>query len=40
MWDECGMARTEEGLKKAIQDIKSLRDDFWKNVNVPGGLTR
>jgi len=38
MWDECGMARTEEGLKKAIQDIKSLRDDFWKNVNVPGGI--
>ena len=38
MWDECGMARTEKGLKKAIQDIKSLRDDFWKNVNVPGGI--
>ncbi len=38
MWDECGMARTEEGLKKAMEDIKSLRDDFWKNVNVPGGL--
>ena len=38
MWDECGMARTEEGLKKAIQDIKSLRDDFWENVNVPGGI--
>ena len=38
MWDECGMARTEVGLKKAIQDIKSLRDDFWKNVNVPGGI--
>ena len=38
MWDECGMARTEEGLKKAMRDIKDLRDDFWKNVNVPGGL--
>ena len=38
MWDECGMARTEEGLKKAMEDIKNLRDDFWKNVNVPGGL--
>ncbi|MEC7936874.1 MAG: fumarate reductase/succinate dehydrogenase flavoprotein subunit [Bacteroidota bacterium] len=38
MWDECGMARTEEGLKKAMKDIKNLRDDFWKNVNVPGGL--
>ena len=38
MWDECGMARTEEGLKKAMKDIKDLRDDFWKNVKVPGGL--
>ena len=38
MWDECGMARTKEGLKKAMKDIKDLRDDFWKNVNVPGGL--
>ena len=38
MWDECGMARTEDGLKKAMKDIKELRDDFWKNVNVPGGL--
>ena len=38
MWDECGMARTEEGLKKAMEDIKNLRDDFWNNVNVPGGL--
>ena len=38
MWDECGMARTEEGLKKAMEEIKNLRDDFWKNVNVPGGL--
>ncbi|MEC8407641.1 MAG: fumarate reductase/succinate dehydrogenase flavoprotein subunit [Bacteroidota bacterium] len=38
MWDECGMARTEKGLKKAMEDIKNLRDDFWKNVNVPGGL--
>ncbi len=38
MWDECGMARTEDGLKKAMKEIKDLRDDFWKNVNVPGGL--
>ena len=38
MWDECGMARTEDGLKKAMKDIKDLRDDFWKNVKVPGGL--
>ena len=36
MWDECGMARTKEGLTKAIADIRALRDDFWQNVAVPG----
>jgi succinate dehydrogenase / fumarate reductase flavoprotein subunit len=36
MWDKCGMARTEKGLKEAISEIKGLRDDFWKNVSVPG----
>ena len=36
MWDKCGMARTEQGLKGAIAEIKELREDFWKNVNVPG----
>ena len=38
MWDKCGMARTEPGLKEAIKEIKELREDFWKNVKVPGGL--
>jgi len=36
MWDYVGMARNEEGLKKAIIEIKKLREDFWKNVYVPG----
>jgi succinate dehydrogenase / fumarate reductase flavoprotein subunit len=36
MWDKCGMSRNEEGLKEAIAEIKALREDFWKNVNVPG----
>lgn len=36
MWNECGMARTEEGLKKAIKEIQELREEFWKNVIVPG----
>ncbi len=36
MWDKCGMARTEKGLKEAMAEIKSLREDFWKNVSVPG----
>ena len=37
MWDKCGMARTEEGLLEAINEIKELREDFWRNVKVPGG---
>ncbi len=36
MWDKCGMARTEKGLMEAINEIKALREDFWKNVKVPG----
>jgi succinate dehydrogenase / fumarate reductase flavoprotein subunit len=36
MWDQCGMARNEAGLKQAIQDIRALREEFWKNVRVPG----
>jgi succinate dehydrogenase / fumarate reductase, flavoprotein subunit len=36
MWDKCGMARNEKGLKEAIQEIKALRDEFWKDVRVTG----
>jgi succinate dehydrogenase / fumarate reductase flavoprotein subunit len=36
-WDNCGMARTEAGLEKAISEIASLRDEFWKDVKVLGG---
>ncbi len=36
MWDNCGMARTAEKLKKALTEIPLLREDFWKNVTVPG----
>lgn len=38
MWDYVGMSRNEEGLKKAIEKIKALRDIFWKDVKVPGEL--
>ena len=37
MWDKCGMARNAQGLNEAISEIKTLREDFWKNVSVPGG---
>jgi succinate dehydrogenase / fumarate reductase flavoprotein subunit len=38
MWDYCGMARTAEGLTKARQMVRKLRDEFWKDVKVTGGL--
>jgi succinate dehydrogenase / fumarate reductase flavoprotein subunit len=36
MWEDCGMARTKETLTNAIQQIPALREEFWKNVVVPG----
>ena len=36
MWNECGMSRSEAGLKKAIADIRALRDEFYSDVRVPG----
>ena len=36
MWDQCGMARSEASLQKAISEIRALRERFWKEVAVPG----
>ena len=36
MWNKCGMARNEQGLKEAIEEIAALREDFYKNVKIPG----
>jgi succinate dehydrogenase / fumarate reductase flavoprotein subunit len=36
MWDKVGMSRNEKGLKEAIKEIKELREEFWKDVKVPG----
>ncbi len=36
MWEYCGMGRNETGLKKALELIPKLREEFWKNVRVPG----
>jgi len=38
MWDYVGMARNKEGLEKAIKEIKELREEFWKDVKVPGSM--
>jgi succinate dehydrogenase / fumarate reductase flavoprotein subunit len=36
LWDHCGMARNKQGLEKALQAIPPLREEFWRDVNVPG----
>lgn len=36
IWDKCGMARNAEGLKQAIAEVRSLRDEFWSDVKIPG----
>ena len=36
MWNKVGMARNEQGLKEAIEEIKEIREQFWKEVSVPG----
>jgi succinate dehydrogenase / fumarate reductase flavoprotein subunit len=36
LWDDVGMARTEQSLRRALEAIPKLRDDFWQNVSVPG----
>ena len=37
-WDHVGMARTEAGLSGAISQIRTLREEFWQDVTVPGGV--
>ena len=36
MWEYAGMSRNEKGLKKAIKEIKKIREEFWQDVRVPG----
>jgi succinate dehydrogenase / fumarate reductase, flavoprotein subunit len=36
MWDKCGMARNEVGLKEAISEIQALQKEFWSDVRIPG----
>jgi len=36
MWDKVGISRSAEGLNEAISEIRTLREEFWKNVRVPG----
>jgi succinate dehydrogenase / fumarate reductase, flavoprotein subunit len=36
IWDKCGMGRNAEGLKQALSQVQQIREDFYKNVRVPG----
>lgn len=36
MWENCGMGRTAEGLTKALELIPKLREEFWRDVKIPG----
>ncbi len=36
LWDYCGMAREDEGLRKALEEIPKIRDEFWQNLKVVG----
>jgi succinate dehydrogenase / fumarate reductase flavoprotein subunit len=38
MWDKCGMARNAKGLQEAITEIRALREEFWKDVRIPGAI--
>jgi len=36
IWEHCGMARTEAGLREALARLPALREEFWADVHVPG----
>jgi len=39
MWEKCGMARNEKGLKEAIVEIQQLKKEFWSDVKIPGAIS-
>ena len=38
IWDKCGMARSAEGLKQAIEEVRALKKEFWSDVRIPGDI--
>ena len=40
IWEQCGMARTATGLRKALKEIPSLRDQFWQEIKLPADPNR
>jgi succinate dehydrogenase / fumarate reductase flavoprotein subunit len=39
VWEYCGMARNDAGLRKCLDEIPRIEAEFWANVNVPGSGT-
>lgn len=39
MWDYCGMVRNEEGLKKAANMVRELKEEFWTDLKISGSLS-
>jgi succinate dehydrogenase / fumarate reductase flavoprotein subunit len=37
LWEHCGMSRNAGGLRRALQQIRELREEYWRNLAVPGG---
>jgi succinate dehydrogenase / fumarate reductase flavoprotein subunit len=40
MWDHCGMTRNKEGLEEAREQVKQLKDEFYRDVNIPGSMNQ
>jgi len=38
IWDKCGMARNAQGLQEAIKEVQQLKEEFWKDVRIPGDI--
>jgi succinate dehydrogenase / fumarate reductase flavoprotein subunit len=38
IWEKCGMARNEAGLKEAIAEVQALKKEFWSDVKIPGDI--
>jgi succinate dehydrogenase / fumarate reductase flavoprotein subunit len=38
IWNKCGMGRNAQGLQEAIKEVRELKDEFWKDVRIPGDI--
>ena len=38
IWNKCGMTRSAQGLQEAIKEVRELKEEFWKDVRIPGAI--